>query len=271
MKDLFSLKDKIAVITGGLGQLGQQFSVTLVDYGAKVAVIDLSEAVKPRLSQFSRYQRDAKIICYPGDITNRESLTAILTEILKTWGDPHILINNAAIDSPPDAPISENGPFETYPESSLERIMDVNLKGTFITCQVFGECMAKNRRGSIINVGSIYGLVSPNQEIYEYKRTKNEQFFKPAPYSLTKSGIYNFTRYLATYWAQKGVRVNTITPGGIFNNQPNAFLAEYCRRVPMGRMANPDEMNGAIVFLASDASSYMTGSNLIVDGGWTAW
>lgn len=131
--------------------------------------------------------------------------------------------------------------------------------------------MVKNGGGSIINISSIYGIGSPNQDIYEYKRKAGVEWYKPAPYAITKSAILNLTRYLATYWARKNVRVNTLSPAGIFNNQDVKFLEEYCKRIPIGRMALPNEMSGAIVFLASEASSYMTGANLVVDGGWTAW
>ena len=149
-------------------------------------------------------------------------------------------------------------------------MQDVNVNGVFLCCQVFGGRMAAAGRGSVINVSSIYGLVSPDQRIYEYRRGKGEAFFKPAAYAASKSALLNLTRYLATYWAPN-VRVNTVTFAGVFNDQPARFLEEYTKRVPLGRMAREDEYNGAIVFLASDASSYMTGANLVLDGGYTAW
>jgi NAD(P)-dependent dehydrogenase (short-subunit alcohol dehydrogenase family) len=130
--------------------------------------------------------------------------------------------------------------------------------------------MAKSKKGSIINISSIYGLVSPDQNLYSYRREKGEIFFKPVAYSVSKSGILNLTRYLAVYWAKHNVRVNSLTISGVFNNQDNEFLNQYCNRIPIGRMANSDEYNGAVVFLASSSSSYMTGSNLVIDGGWTA-
>lgn len=265
MEDLFSLKNKIAVLTGGLGQLGRQYAAALVAYGAKVAIIDVVD--KPA----DDCLKNDAIKIFKADITNRTELEKVLKDISAVWGVPNILINNAALDSPPSAPPTENGPFESYPEESLDKIMAVNLKGTFLCCQVFGGEMATKGEGSIINISSIYGLGSPQQDIYAYKRKAGQAWYKPAPYALTKSGILNLTRYLATYWAKKGVRVNTLSPAGIFNNQDAEFLQEYEKRIPIGRMAKEDEMNGAIIFLASNASSYMTGSNLIVDGGWTAW
>ena len=150
-------------------------------------------------------------------------------------------------------------------------VMDVNVKGTLLCCQVVGGAMAAHEGGSIINISSVYGLLSPCQDVYEYRRQRGETFYKPVAYSVSKSAILNLTRYLATYWARKGVRVNTITPAGVFNDQPEEFLDAYCKRVPMGRMAGEHEMNGALIFLASDASSYVTGANLIVDGGLSAW
>ena len=152
-----------------------------------------------------------------------------------------------------------------------DRVIDVNLKGVFLCCQVAGGAMASAGRGSIINIGSTYGLVSPDQRIYEYRRSDGTPFFKPIAYSASKSGLINLTRYLATYWAERNVRVNMLTLGGVFNNQDAEFLKGYCARVPMGRMAREDEYNGAVVFLISDAAAYMTGSNLVIDGGWTAW
>ena len=148
--------------------------------------------------------------------------------------------------------------------------MDVNLKGVYQCCQVFGGAMAAKGKGSIINIASIYGVVSPDQSLYDYRRQKGEIFYKPVAYAVSKSGILNLTRYLAVYWAKKNVCVNTLTIAGVFNNQEKAFLDAYCGRVPVGRMANVDDYNGAILFLASSASRYMTGTNLIVDGGWTA-
>jgi NAD(P)-dependent dehydrogenase (short-subunit alcohol dehydrogenase family) len=151
-------------------------------------------------------------------------------------------------------------------------VMQVNTKGVFLCCQVIGGAMAAADRGSIVNISSIYGLVSPNQSIYEYRREATGMpFVKPVAYSVSKSALFNLTRYLATYWAKNNVRVNTLTFGGVFNEQDPKFLENYCARVPLGRMAREDEYNGAIIFLLSDASSYMTGSNVVIDGGWTAW
>jgi NAD(P)-dependent dehydrogenase (short-subunit alcohol dehydrogenase family) len=259
---LFALDGRVAVITGGLGQLGRQFTRALIESGARVAVVDNQEGTGAA---------NDRCLHVKADVTDRASLERALARIESDWGTPHVLVNNAGLDSPPNAPAGSNGPFETYPLDSWRRVIDVNLTGVFLCCQVFGGRMAAAGVGSIINVASIYGLISPDQRIYEYRRHEGEDFFKPAAYSASKSGLLNLTRYLATYWSARNVRVNTVSFAGVFNNQDEAFLQEYTKRVPLGRMAREDEYNGAIVFLASDASSYMTGANLVLDGGYTAW
>jgi len=191
--------------------------------------------------------------------------------VVREWGVPHVLVNAAALDSPPDAPAEEAGPFESYPERSFDEVMAVNVKGTFLSCQIVGGPMAAAGRGSIINISSIYGMLSPIQELYDFRRRGGETFFKPVAYSVSKSALYNLTRYLATYWASSGVRVNTLTLAGVRNDQPQEFVDAYSARMPLGRMADVDEVVGPVVFLASDASSYVTGANLVADGGWTAW
>jgi len=249
---LFDLRGRVAVVTGGLGQLGSEYVRGLTERGMEVAVWDVAADE-------------------PVDVTDRSSVEAALERIVAEHGIPHLLVNNAAIDTPPDAPAEEVGPFETYPEESFDRVMDVNVKGTLLCCQVVGAAMAREGRGSIVNISSIYGMLSPQQDVYEFRRRGGETFTKPVAYSVSKSAVLNLTRYLATYWAKSGVRVNTLTLAGIFDDQPAEFLEAYTARVPLGRMAQAGEALGAIVFLASDASSYMTGANLVVDGGWSAW
>ena len=261
----FSLDGQVVVITGGLGQLGRQYGAGIASHGGTAVLLDLPDATSGFESP------DPAVVAVGADVTDRESLELALARISAEWGTPAGLVNNAALDSPPDAPSSENGPFETYPRSSWDRILDVNVTGTFLACQVFGGAMAEAGRGSIVNIASIYGVVSPDQRLYEHRSTSGGPFFKPAAYSVSKSALLNLTRYLATYWASAGVRVNTLTLGGVFRSQDAEFLAGYERRVPLGRMAREDEYNGAVVFLLADASSYMTGANLVVDGGWTAW
>lgn len=261
--NLFDVTGRVIVVTGANGRLGRHFVHSLSAAGAKAVAVDL------RAGDWS----DAPGFVLPliGNVSCRKSLEDCLERVLTELGQPYGLVNNAALDSPPDAPASENGPYESYPEESFDRVMDVNVKGVHQACQVFGGAMAANGGGSIVNISSIYGMLSPVQDIYEFRRTGGEEFYKPVAYSVSKSALFNLTRYLATYWARKGVRVNTLTLAGVFDNQAQEFLDGYLARMPMGRMAQPDEYNGAIQFLMSDASKYMTGSNLQVDGGWSAW
>jgi len=266
--ELFGLDGHVVIVTGGLGQLGQQFTRALLEYGAKVAVVDLPDAGE--LAEEFVALGEEKVIFVGADITDREALVIAEKEIEERLGMPYGLINNAALDSSPGASAEENGPFETYPEESFRKVMEVNVTGIFLACQVFGEAMAKMGRGSIVNIGSTYGMVSPDQSVYEYRRQRGETFYKPVAYATSKSALFNFTRYLASYWGGQGVRANVLSFGGVFNNQDQEFLDNYCGRVPMGRMADEAEYNGAVIFLMSQASSYMTGSNMVIDGGWTA-
>ncbi len=268
---LFEIRDRVVVVTGGMGQLGKEFTLALLDCGAQVAVLDLISDAARTLERFGEHAQNENLFFVPADVTQRESVQNALEHITTRWGTPHALVNNAALDSPPNAPASENGPFETYPDASWDRVMDVNVKGVFHCCQVFGGAMAHAGRGSIINISSVYGLVSPDQRLYDYRRREGAPFFKPVAYSVSKSALLNLTRYLATYWAPRNVRVNTLTFAGVFNSQDEEFLKNYNSKVPLGRMARADEYNGAVIFLISDASSYMTGSNLVLDGGFTAW
>jgi NAD(P)-dependent dehydrogenase (short-subunit alcohol dehydrogenase family) len=211
---------------------------------------------------------------YRVNICDKESIHGALDEVEKNWGPPDVLVNNAGIDTQPSAPPEVSGPFEEFPLEVFREVVDINLTGTFLMTQAAGARMVRRGKGgSIINIGSIYGMVSPVQDIYAYKKEKTGvPFIKPVAYSAAKSGLYNLTRYCATYWAKTGIRVNILTPSGVFRDtQDREFQENYRARMPIGRMAKADEYNGAVIFLASEASSYMTGANLIVDGGWTAW
>lgn len=263
----FDVSDSLVVITGIAGQLGVQYGQAFLSRGASVVGLDIDQSDRSRVLA-AEYPDSFDF--FVSDVTCKSSLQNSLGHIEEKYGTPTILVNNAGLDSPPSAPPEENGPFEDYPESSWDKVIDVNLKGVYLCCQVFGGAMAKAANGSIINVASIYGLVSPDQSLYDYRRKRGEVFYKPVAYSASKSGILNLTRYLAVYWAKKNVRVNSLTIAGVFNGQDKAFLDAYCARIPIGRMANPDDYNGAVLFLASEASCYMTGQNLVVDGGWTA-
>ena len=267
---LFSVQDRVVVVTGGAGRLGGSFCKALVARGARVAVFDALDSDQAR-DRFNGIGSNSVLHFEKVDVTQPASLQQAVARVEAQWGAPAGLVNAAALDSPPDAPPEENGPFETYPVDSWDKVMAVNVKGVMLTCQAVGAAMARAGRGAIVNIASTYGVVSPDQNLYDYRRTRGETFYKPVAYSASKSALLNLTRYLATYWAEKGIRVNTLTPGGVFANQERPFLEAYNRRVPMGRMAREDELDGAVIFLLSDASSYMTGANLVVDGGWTAW
>jgi NAD(P)-dependent dehydrogenase (short-subunit alcohol dehydrogenase family) len=263
------LANRAVVVTGGLGRLGSSFARALVENGARVAVIDAIVDQKRRAALFINTGED-RLRVFEADVTSRSALEDVRAKIEKAWGPVFGLVNNAAIDAPPDAPVSENGPFENYSEASFDRMMEVNVKGVLLCCQVFGGGMATAGAGSIVNIGSIYGILSPDQALYQYRRDRGETFFKPVAYSVSKSALMNLTRYLAVYWGRAGVRVNTLVFAGVFADQDPEFLKAYLPKVPLGRMAEPADYDGPVIFLMSDASRYMTGSTMVVDGGFSA-
>lgn len=271
---LFSVKDKIIIVTGGLGQLGAQYVKTLHERGAKVAAL-ATHIDETRIDRVLGAIKDSdRLLCATVNITDKASINQVLDQIEARWGVPDGLVNNAGVDTQPSAPPEVSGPFEDFPEEVFRDVVEVNLVGTFLMTQQVGKRMKQaGKGGSIINVGSIYGVVSPVQDIYSYKKEDTGiPFVKPVAYSAAKSGLYNFTRYCATYWGRDGIRVNTLTLSGVErSDQDPRFQKNYTQRIPIGRMAKAHEYNGAVVFLLSDASTYMTGSNVVVDGGWTAW
>jgi len=269
MVDLFSLKEKVAIVTGGTGLLGKQYSTALVESGAKVAVTDLDEL---ECMAFAETLSSSSCIGIGLDVTDKSSIIRAKNTILEKYGKIDILVNNAAINDMFESPKAalEQSKFENYPLNLWQKSIDVNLTGVFLCSQVIGTEMVKHGSGSIINIASTYGIVAPDQSLY--KNERGEQiFFKPPAYTATKGAIISFTKYLASYWGEKGVRINTLTPGGVENNQSRFFVESYSKKTPLKRMAMPTDYIGALIFLASDASLYMTGANLIVDGGWTSW
>jgi NAD(P)-dependent dehydrogenase (short-subunit alcohol dehydrogenase family) len=268
MIDLFSLTGKVAVVTGALGLLGKHHCYALSEAGANVVVVDIDDNDCKKFAE----KLTTKSIGIGCDITDAESVKKLKESVLKNFRKIDILVNNAAINDMFENPstVVEQSKFENYPLDLWQKSLDVNLTGTFLCCQILGTEMAKAGSGSIINIASTYGIVAPNQSIYK-KENGKQSFYKSAAYPVTKGAIISFTRFLAAYWGDKGVRVNTLSPGGVENNQEEYFTKNYSHATPLGRMAQPTDYKGAIVFLASDASSYMTGANLIVDGGWTAW
>lgn len=272
--NLFSLKDKIIIVTGGFGQLGEQYVRELHAREAKVAVLGTTCPESKIDKVFGDIKTSENLSFHAVDITKVEEINQTLDAIENRWGTPDGLVNNAGIDTQPSAPPEVSGPFENFPEDVFRKVVEVNLVGTFLMTQQVGARIKKaGKSGSIVNIGSIYGVVSPVQDIYAYKKEDTGiPFIKPVAYSAAKSGVYNFTRYCATYWGRDNIRVNTLTLSGVERaDQDPRFKKNYTSRIPIGRMAQANEFNGAIVFLLSDASKYMTGSNLIIDGGWTAW
>jgi NAD(P)-dependent dehydrogenase (short-subunit alcohol dehydrogenase family) len=263
----FDLQGKVAVVTGATGLLGKEHCRALCEAGAGVVVSDLDASKCNSLAAELGSDSMGLVI----DVTSRGSLEAGLSAIMTHYGRVDVLVNNAAVNDMFESPIlaADRSRFENYPESMWRKMFDVNVTGMFLCCQVLGVPMAKRGNGSIINVASTYGLVAPDQSLY--KRPDGTQaFYKSAAYPATKGAVIAFTRFLAAYWGECGIRVNSLCPGGVENSQDPFFIGNYCNRTILGRMATPLDYRGAIVFLASDASSYMTGANLVVDGGWTA-
>lgn len=267
-KELFDLRGRTAIVTGALGLLGKQHCYALAEAGANVIVCDLDDK---ECSEFAT-SLETDSIGAGIDITVMHSVITLKEKILDKYGRIDVLINNAAINDMFECPTvaEEFSKFENYPLTMFQKSLNVNVTGTFICSQVLGYEMAKAGKGSIINIASTYGIVAPDQSIYKDSEG-NQTFYKSAAYPVTKGAVLSFTKFLAAYWGSKGVRVNSLSPGGVQNNQDDFFIKNYSAKTPLGRMANPTDYKGAILFLASDASSYMTGANLIVDGGWTAW
>ncbi len=264
----FSLKDKVAIVTGATGLLGREHCKALYESEAIVVVADIDQKACDAFA----HDLGERAFGVAMNVTDAASLRKAKESILAKAGRIDILVNNAAINDKVEDPqlAVEQSAFETFPESRWRQMVDVNVTGVFLACQVLGTVMAEQGRGSIINVASTYGMVAPDQNLY--KRPDGTQaFFKTAAYPTTKGAVLAFTRFLAAYWGKKGVRVNSLSPGGVEAGQDDYFRNKYSERTMLDRMAKPTDYRGALVFLASDASGYMTGSNLVVDGGWTAW
>lgn len=261
MSDAFRLDGKIVVLTGAGGIIGSVVVKTLLEAGARVFALDRDEAALGRLGR----SHDALVV-HAADVADPASLRAAHGVLTAQWGEADALLNNAATKT-------ENffEPFETFPLADWNHIMGVNLNGAMLASQVFGSPMAKRGSGSIVNTLSIYGIVAPDQGIYEGSEYLGRKINTPAIYSASKAGLWGLTRYLATYWGHRGVRVNAVTPGGVYSGQNETFVRNYSSKVPLGRMASEQDMAHAMQYLCSEASRYVTGHNLVVDGGWTAW
>ena len=271
---MFGLSGQVAIVTGALGRLGREYVRTLAGAGATVGAIDVA-------GDRHLFAGQPGIHVEIADLSNKEATDRAVDSIVRALGVPTILVNNAGLGSSPATAGNENGPFEDYSEAAWDAMIDSHLKTTLFATQAFirhfraAHAPARGARArdtaSIVNVSSTYGLVTPDQSIYDYKRAGGATFFKPVGYSVAKSGVLNFTRWLAEYGAPLGIRANTLVPGGVreAGHHPE-FVKEYEKRTPLGRMADDSDYNGAVLFLASKASSYMTGATLVVDGGWTA-
>jgi 2-deoxy-D-gluconate 3-dehydrogenase len=278
LSDLFDLSGRVAVVTGGAGLLGNEFCQTLLESGASTVVADINDDAAKKLAsslneRFQSKESSSRAIPVQVDISSKNSVEELFHLVSEEFGKVDILVNAAAIDpkfDPDSLAVSDSSVgFEDFPFELWKQALDVNLTGVFLCCQAAGKLMASQGGGVMINISSIYGLVGPDQRIYQSEG--NPDRYKPAYYSTTKAGILGLTRYLATYYAGKNIRVNALTPGGIFHEHDQDFVQAYSSRTVLGRMAEKNEMNGALLFLASDASAYMTGSNMVVDGGWSAW
>ncbi len=286
LADQFDLSGRVAVVIGGGGLLGAEFCHTLVEAGANTVIADINRTLIVDLARSlnERYKAEnpsLRVEAVEVDITAKQSVQELFQFVVDRFGKVDVLVNAAALDPKFDPrsldPKTAGDPgqdslaieFEDYPLDLWQQALDVNLTGVFLCCQAAGKLMAIQGNGVMINISSIYGIVGPDQRIYQTQ--PDSVRYKPAYYSTTKAGVLGLTRYLAAYYAGKNIRVNALTPGGVFRDHDGDFLEAYSSRTVLGRMAEKDEMNGALLFLASDASAYMTGSNLVVDGGWTTW
>ena len=239
------LEGSVAVVTGALGNLGPVWCEALSSAGCEVVRVDV------------RSDDGVEV----ADVRDRDALASVLARIRT----PTVLVNNAGIDQPPD-PDAAAGGIEASSSDEFMRVLDVNTRGTFVATQVFGSAMAEAGRGSIVNIGSLYASIAPEPAFYDHL----PGFLKPPAYGASKAGVIALTRYFARLWGPRGVRVNALSPGGVRADQDEEFLRKYCSRVPLGRMAEPEDLTGPLLFLASDASRYLTGHELRVDGGFTA-
>lgn len=275
VKDLFDLSGRVAIITGGAGLLGRKHAEAIAEAGGIPVLADVNAqaAADAARDLSTRYGVDS--LGAAADITRRDSIETLLARVLDQYGRVDILINNAANNPKVETPAASQAEwsrFENFPVEAWNRDIAVGLTGAYLCCQVIGSEMARRGGGVILNVASDLGVIAPDQRIYRKPGLpEDRQPVKPVTYSVVKTGLIGLTHYLSTYWAAQHVRVNAISPGGVYNGQPDEFVQKLTNLIPMGRMAHVDEYKGAILFLVSDASSYMTGSNLVIEGGRTVW
>lgn len=273
MTDAFtasSLSGKVAVVTGALGLLGREHCAALADAGARVVLTDLNADGLGALAERLRQSGAADALAIAADVTKPDDVDRLRDATLAQFGRLDVLVNNAAIDDKFGANAAEESRFENYSVERFRRQLDVNVTGVFLCCQRLGSVMAQRSGGSIINVASTYALVAPNQDLYQ-REDGTQEFWKGAAYPASKGAVLQLTRFVAAYWGERGVRVNALCPGGVEAGQDAYFRARYAERTPLKRMAAPGDYRGALLFLASEASAYMTGASLVVDGGFTTW
>ena len=273
VRDRFDLTGRVAVITGGAGLLGQKHAEAIIEMGGVPVLLDIAaeRAASAAAALAAAYDRPA--YGFGLDITNPEAVTAMLAQVLEQCGRVDILINNAANNPKMEAQDGKQwSRFEHFPLSIWDQDIAIGLSGAFLCSQVFGAEMARQGSGVILNIASDLSAIAPDQRIYRQPGLPDDQQpVKPVTYSVVKAGLVGLTRYLATYWADRGVRVNALSPGGVENGQDEAFVQRLTNLIPMGRMADKDEYKAVVVFLVSDASAYMTGVNLLMEGGRTVW
>jgi len=269
--DRFRITGKVAIVTGGAGLLGAAHCQALAQAGGIVVIADIDGEAADRIAALVRQDSDGQAVAIRTDVTDPTSVDSLVDQTLKRFGRIDILVNNAALDPKfdPASAASHSARFEDFPLDLWEHSLRVNVTGMFLCAQAVAKPMLAAGRGTIVNICSTYGLVGPDQRLYE--REGQLPQFKPVAYSVSKAAALGLTRYLATYFAGKGIRVNALTPGGVYADHDDEFVKRYSARTVLGRMAEREEISAALLFLASEASSYMTGANLVVDGGWTAW
>jgi NAD(P)-dependent dehydrogenase (short-subunit alcohol dehydrogenase family) len=270
IQELFDLTGRVAIVTGGAGFLGQQFSEALLEAGASVVVADIDQQLATDCAEMLA-RKGGRTQGIAVDVTDPDSVSDLISAAMNEFSRLDILVNSAALDPKfeGEASTSHSTSFEDFPLDAWKDALDVNLTGMFLTCQAAARQMKKAGKGSIINLCSTYGIAGPDQRLY--LSLGEPRLYKPVYYSVSKAGVLGLTKYIATYYEGTEIRCNALTPGGVERNHVQAFKDAYSKRTVLGRMAYPHEMKGAVVFLAADASSYMTGTNLVVDGGWTAW
>jgi NAD(P)-dependent dehydrogenase (short-subunit alcohol dehydrogenase family) len=267
---LFELSGRVAVVTGALGLLGREHCQALAGAGARLVLTDLNVDGLGAAAERAKAAGAAETLVVAADLTREAEVDALRAAVVERFGHIDVLVNNAGIDDKVSAGSERETRFEQYSVERFRRQLDVNVTGVFLCCQRLGALMAERGSGSIVNVASTYGLVAPRQDLYQ-REDGTQRFWKGAAYPASKGAVLQLTRFLAAYWGEHGVRVNALCPGGVEAGQDAYFRARYAERTPLRRMAAPGDYRGALLFLASDASSYMTGASLVVDGGFTIW